>query len=299
MLRFTSLMAVVAGLLLQAAVAGAFPSLTDSVIAQYPAATNLETCGTCHTSFTSAPGLNPYGAAFNTAGGLADPAAAFAAIEGDDSDGDGTSNIDEIDTDAGFHPGWTCESYTSAENGPVDLADFVDPVDPGCDGGTTTTTNTSTTTITSTTTVTVTSTSTTTTTVPSGEASCSDPVAPFDGPVATDCLFILQAAVGSETCEECLCDAAGSNGINATDALLCLKVAVGESLPLECPSCNGGSTTTTTTGGGTTTTTTGGGTTTTTTGEPTTTTTGGPTTTSSTTTTEEAPTTTSTTTTLT
>lgn len=298
MLRFTSLMAVAAGLLLQASVAGAFFGLDAAVVDKYPAATNLESCGTCHTSFTAPGALNPYGQAFSGAFS-GDPATAFEAIEALDSDGDGTSNIDEINTDSGFHPGWTCESYTSAENGPVDLADFVDPVDPGCGGGTTTTTNTSTTTITSTTTVTVTSTSTTTSTLPSGEASCADPVAPFTGPVATDCLFILNAAVGAETCDECLCDAVGSNGINATDALLCLKVAVGEPLTLDCPPCNGGSTTTTTTGGGTTTTTTGGGTTTTTTGEPTTTTTGGPTTTSSTTTTEELPTTTSTTTTLT
>ena len=126
MLRFTSLIAVAAGLLLQAAVAGAFPGLTDSVIAQYPAATNLETCGTCHTSFNSAPSLNPYGAAFSTAGGLGDPAAAFTAIEGDDSDGDGATNGAEINTGAGFFPGWTCETYLDAQNPPVDLADLVD-----------------------------------------------------------------------------------------------------------------------------------------------------------------------------
>lgn len=285
MLRFSSFVAVAAGFLLQATIAGAFPNLPAQVVATYPSATNLETCGTCHVSFDgSNAATNAYGAAYASAG------FSFAAIEGDDSDGDGTSNIDEINSGSGFFPGWTCENYTSAENAPVDLADFVDPVDPGCGGGTTTTTNTSTTTITSTTTVTVTSTSTTTTTVPSGEAACADPVAPYDGPVATDCLFILNAAVGSQECADCLCDPAGSNGINATDALLCLKVAVGEVLPLDCPPCNGGSTTTTTTGGSTTTTTA---------GEPTTTTTGGPTTTSSTTTTEETPTTTSTTTTLT
>jgi len=298
MLRFTSLIAVAAGLLLQAAVASAFPSLVDQVVATYPNATNLATCGTCHVSFDgSNAAVNAYGAAY-AGGGFS-----FENIEGDDSDGDGTSNIDEIDTDAGFFPGWTCENYITAEAAPGNLADLVDPVDPGCDGTTTTTAPTSTT-ITTTTTVTVTSTSTTTTTVPAGEPSCGDPVAPFDGPVATDCLFVLQSAVGAEQCEACICDVTGSaNGINATDALACLKVAVGEPLTLECPPCNGGSTTTTTTGGGTTTTTTGGettttttggGTTTTTAGEPTTTTTSGPTTTSSTTTTESAPTTTET-----
>jgi len=137
MLRFSSFIAVAAGILLQAAVAGAFPNLPAQVVATYPSATNLESCGTCHVSFDgSNASTNPYGAAFGAAG------FSFAAIEGDDSDGDGTSNIDEINSDAGFFPGWTCESYTSAENAPVDLADFVDPVDPGCNGGTTTTTNT-------------------------------------------------------------------------------------------------------------------------------------------------------------
>ena len=231
MLRFTSFIAVAAGLVLQAAVAGAFPTLPAQVVATYPTATNLENCGTCHVSFDGTnAATNPYGAAYAAAG------FSFAAIEGDDSDGDGTSNIDEINTDAGFFPGWTCETYVNAVGSPpADLADFVDPVDPGCGGGTTTTT-----------TVTVTSTSTTTSTIPSGEASCADPVAPYDGPVATDCLFILNAAVGSEECADCLCDPIGSNGVNSTDALLCLNVSVGQPLPLDCPACNGTTTTSTT-----------------------------------------------------
>ena len=269
MLRFTSFIAVAAGLVLQAAVAGAFPTLPAQVVATYPTATNLENCGTCHVSFDGTnAATNPYGAAYAAAG------FSFAAIEGDDSDGDGTSNIDEINTDAGFFPGWTCETYVNAVGSPpADLADFVDPVDPGCGGGTTTTT------ITTTTTVTVTSTSTTTSTIPGGEASCADPVAPYDGPVATDCLFILQAAVGSETCLACICDAIGQNGTNATDALLCLNVSVGQPLPLDCPACNGTTTTSTTS---------------TTSGEPTTTSTTvqEPTTTSTSTTVQEPTTTT-------
>jgi hypothetical protein len=262
-----------ATLLLQSTIANAVPSLTDSVVAQYPGATNLESCGTCHTSFTSATGLNPYGAAFGAAF-TGDPAAAFLAIEEADSDGDGTSNGDEINIDAGFMPGWTCQTYGTADSPPADLADYVDPTNIGCSGVTTTTI----TTITTTTTVTATSTSTTTTTVPSGEATCADPVSPFGAPVATDCLFILNAAVGAEQCEACICDAIGTNGVNSTDALLCLRVAVGESLPLDCPPCDGGSTTTTT-------------------GAPTTTTTGlAPTTTTTTSTMELATTTTTTTT---
>ena len=267
MFRFSSVTMAAAGLLLQASVAGAFPSLPAAVVAQYPTATNLESCGTCHVSFNgSNVATNPYGAAFGAAF-AGDAAAAFVAIEGADSDGDGTSNIDEIDTDAGFFPGWSCETYTNATNPIANLADLVDPVDPGCNGTTSTTTVTSTTV----------TTSTTSTTLP-GEQACSQPVTSGPTPVATDCLFILQAVVGSQTCSpECICAPTGTLPPKATDALLCLKVSVGENIPLQCP-CNGGSTTTTTSS---------------TTGEPTTTSTSttvvGPTTTNTSTTTNTTP----------
>jgi hypothetical protein len=265
LLRVSKVMMAAAGLLLaQAGLARAFPSFPATVVGQYPTATNLETCGTCHTSFTSAPGLNPFGGAFLDAGGLADPAAALTAIEGADSDGDGTSNIDEINTDSGFFPGWTCATYVDAQSAPVDLANLVDPVDPGCNGPDTTTT---TIIVTTTTTVPVTS-----TTLPV-EPGCSQPISTGATPVATDCLFILQAAVGSQTCSpECICAPTGTLPAKATDALLCLKHSVGDdAIPLQCP-CDGG-TTTTTTGGGTTTTTAAAGTTTTTAAAGTTTTT--------------------------
>jgi hypothetical protein len=278
MLRFTSLATVVAGLLLQAAVAGAFPNLPAQVVATYPSATNLETCGTCHVSFDGSDATtNPYGAAFLAA------SFSFAAIEAEDSDGDGTSNIDEITSGAGFFPGWTCATYLDALSAPVDLADFVDPVDPGCTGGGTTTTTIVTTTTTTIETTTTSTLVTTTTTLP-GEPTCSPPVRSGAAPVATDCLFILQAAVGSQTCSpECICAPTGTLPAKATDALLCLKHSVGDdTIPLNCP-CNGGSTTTTST-------------TSTTGGEPTTTSTSttveGPTTTSTSTTVQEPTTTT-------
>jgi hypothetical protein len=54
------------------------------------------------------------------------------------------------------------------------------------------------------------------------------------GPVATDCLFLLKAATGSETCDTpCICDADGSGSIVATDALLCLIESVATA-PLAC-----------------------------------------------------------------
>jgi hypothetical protein len=78
------------------------------------------------------------------------------------------------------------------------------------------------------------------------------------GPTASDCLFILRTAVGSETCSPaCVCDPSGDDHTTASDALVCLKKAVGQNVTLNCP-CGSSTTTTvsgpTTTLGGTTTT---------------------------------------------
>jgi hypothetical protein len=78
------------------------------------------------------------------------------------------------------------------------------------------------------------------------QGDCSQPVSSGDGPLATDCLFILRAAVGSEVCATpCVCDPSGDENITATDALRCLFVAVGT--PGITMDCNCGMTTTTTT----------------------------------------------------
>jgi hypothetical protein len=55
-------------------------------------------------------------------------------------------------------------------------------------------------------------------------------------PNATDCLYILQAAVFLQTCNpECICEPKGSAPPSATDALICLKAATGQSVALNCP----------------------------------------------------------------
>ena len=54
---------------------------------------------------------------------------------------------------------------------------------------------------------------------------------------ASDALFILGAAVGTVTCDPCLCDVDGHGSVAASDALLALKMAVGEQLELSCPPC--------------------------------------------------------------
>jgi hypothetical protein len=65
-------------------------------------------------------------------------------------------------------------------------------------------------------------------------AACSQPVSTGAGPVASDCLFILNVAVGLQTCG-CECDPNGDFKQTATDALTCLNIAVGVDLPLDCP----------------------------------------------------------------
>jgi hypothetical protein len=77
-----------------------------AVEARYPnmAGSRIDTCDLCHTS--SIPNLNPYGAVYKSAGRSA---AALAAIDGNDTDGDGFTNGTEFVArtfpgDANNHP---------------------------------------------------------------------------------------------------------------------------------------------------------------------------------------------------
>jgi len=222
--RILGTLALALGLCAYSTVASAEVDWLIAFSSRYPAATDVTTCGLCHVNFTQPDAaVNPYAVAFMNAGGAFNPNGAFAEIENVDSDGDGTTNIDEINADAGFHPGWTCATIDGAVNAPSGTDDVVDPSDPGCLGVTTTTTS-----------------STTTTTLP-GSPACAQPVSSGPEPVATDCLFILQAAVGSQTCSpECICAPSGTLPAKATDALLCLRHSVGDTtVPLQCP-CGGG-----------------------------------------------------------
>jgi hypothetical protein len=56
---------------------------------------------------------------------------------------------------------------------------------------------------------------------------------------ASDALFVLRTAVGTETCALCLCDVNGSNTVTASDALTALRIAVGVELATVCPGCAG------------------------------------------------------------
>lgn len=106
---------------------------------------------------------------------------------------------------------------------------------------TTTATSTTTTTLANTTTssLPVTSTTaavTTTSTTLHAEPPCAQPATSGPTPVASDCLYILNAAVGSVACAvECVCAPKGSLPTTATDALLCLMATVGTPVELACP----------------------------------------------------------------
>jgi hypothetical protein len=239
------LFAVLSSMLAGPPPASAKPKWLGDFAGEYPSATRLNTCGICHTNFTSNSSRNAYGNAWKDAGGKDNPVAGFRAIEDDDSDGDGTPNGDEILLQSGFMPGYNCENYTNTSNAPADLADFVDPLDIGCDGMTTTSTTlpptTSSTLRPTTTSSTTTSTNTPTTTTSSttttiAAAVCAQPLSSGPMPTASDCLFILNAAVGATACSpECICAPKGSLPPAATDALLCLNKATGIDVALNCP----------------------------------------------------------------
>ncbi|MFN2376289.1 MAG: hypothetical protein ABR538_07110 [Candidatus Binatia bacterium] len=77
-------------------------------------------------------------------------------------------------------------------------------------------------------------TTTTTTTLPSAE--CGD--ANGDGSItASDALSALKTAVGTGTCEVCVCDTDASGSVAASDALRVLRAAVGQVVTLDCSAC--------------------------------------------------------------
>ena len=72
------------------------------------------------------------------------------------------------------------------------------------------------------------------------DACCGQPVTSGQRPVATDCLYILNAAIGLKECVPlCICDVNASAGApNATDALGCLNAAVVDPSILGCDCAN-------------------------------------------------------------
>lgn len=59
-------------------------------------------------------------------------------------------------------------------------------------------------------------------------------------PKTSDCLFVLNAAVGTRACALCTCDVNNNAETTAADALACLRAAVGQDVELVCPPCSAG-----------------------------------------------------------
>ena len=66
---------------------------------------------------------------------------------------------------------------------------------------------------------------------------CGQPASTGSSPVATDALVALRAAVGTATCEPCVCDVDGSGATTASDAARILRVSVGQPHSFDCPEC--------------------------------------------------------------
>lgn len=58
-----------------------------------------------------------------------------------------------------------------------------------------------------------------------------------DNVTAADALYVLKSAVGSKSCELCICDTDNNTNIAASDALRTLKKAVGQDIAMNCPAC--------------------------------------------------------------
>lgn len=114
LLAAASLLIAVTGVLLISEGASATNGILDDFAKAYPATagTGLANCSTCH---TSVPALNPYGSALRAAGFN------FGSIEGQDSDGDGFTNLQEIQGltspgNASDHPAPTTTSTSTTSS---------------------------------------------------------------------------------------------------------------------------------------------------------------------------------------
>ncbi|HYB98576.1 MAG TPA: hypothetical protein VEC57_05515 [Candidatus Limnocylindrales bacterium] len=69
------------------------------------------------------------------------------------------------------------------------------------------------------------------------QGDCGQPVSNGEDRTTSDALFVLQAAVGSQECELCVCDVDDSGEIDTSDALNVLRDAVDLDSARECPEC--------------------------------------------------------------
>lgn len=115
--------------LLLPGVALARPLYFDNLVAIYGFAPgdDLHACGVCHQKWEGTGGRNPYGLAVEQQLYLGKTIAdAILAVEGDDTDGDGFSNVDELSV-WGTLPGYSCSNYLLAINPPANFQSLITP----------------------------------------------------------------------------------------------------------------------------------------------------------------------------
>lgn len=67
---------------------------------------------------------------------------------------------------------------------------------------------------------------------------CAKPSGTPGNPTASDALAVLRKAVGTRSCNLCVCDVDGSGSVVSTDALRTLRKAVGQEIALSCPAAS-------------------------------------------------------------
>jgi hypothetical protein len=116
-------------LTLVATTATARPPYFDTFTSRYGLVDGDDTyaCGNCHYLWNGTGSRNPYGSAVEQQLYLGKSVVdSLIAVENQDSDGDGFSNLDEIATFRTL-PGYSCDNFTDAVDAPIDYHTFITP----------------------------------------------------------------------------------------------------------------------------------------------------------------------------
>jgi hypothetical protein len=114
--------------------ANARPTYFATFTSQYgiTSGDRLYACGVCHYKWTGTGGRNAFGQAVEQQLYLGKSISqSLHDIEGDDTDGDGFTNVDEILTYMTL-PGYSCSTFFQAEGAPLNVHTFVTPMVASC-----------------------------------------------------------------------------------------------------------------------------------------------------------------------
>jgi len=127
-------LALSAAVLTVAGAAAARPLYFDTFTALYglTPGDDLYACGVCHRNWDGTGARNPYGIAVEQQLYISKPITdAILDVEGEDTDGDGFTNLDELSVH-GTLPGYSCANFPLAFNTPVNFQSLITPGVPSC-----------------------------------------------------------------------------------------------------------------------------------------------------------------------